>query len=130
MERELRGTWSDAIVDGRRWNGGRMDALILDFTAWLENERLARWQIELRTKRPGTAIRLGPAAAGERLSFDHRLDSQLVVRGSLYCHSLSPDTAVIEAAQLTYGFDERKQTLLGHLVKLQADSIEISSLRL
>ncbi|HEX4417900.1 MAG TPA: hypothetical protein VH165_08375, partial [Kofleriaceae bacterium] len=113
---ELRGTWTDTVVDG-----GRPDTLILNFTAWLEDDRLVGWQVELRTDRSASPVRIGPTSASEPLTFDQRFSSNLVARGVLRCLSLSPHTAFVEAAQFSYGFEDAPmRTLLGRLAKLHA----------
>ncbi|HEX4418779.1 MAG TPA: hypothetical protein VH165_12800, partial [Kofleriaceae bacterium] len=120
MERELRGTWTDTVVDG-----GRPDTLILDFTAWLEDDRLVGWQVELRTERSTTPVLLSSASATETVTFDQRFSSNLVAHGVLRCLSLSPYTVFIEAAQLSYGFEDAPtRTLLGRLVKLDAGPVD------
>jgi hypothetical protein len=114
MERELRGTWTDVVVDG-----GRIDTLILDFTAWLEEERLVGWQVELRTERSANPVRLGPVSAGDAVTIEQRFTGNLIVRGVLRCLSLSLHSAFIEAAQFNFGFEDGPTyTLLGRMTKL------------
>jgi len=114
MERELRGTWTEAVVEG-----GRSDTLILDFTAWIEHGRLVTWRVELRTERCLVPVRLGPLPAGETAVIDQRFCSDLRARGALQCVQTSLDTIRIETPQFSYGFeDPSMETLLGTVVTL------------
>ncbi|HWU87450.1 MAG TPA: hypothetical protein VN253_09250, partial [Kofleriaceae bacterium] len=80
MARKLFGSWTDTVVEG-----GRFDTLILDFTAWIEQERLVAWDVELRTTRCPTPVHRGPFGSGENPIIDQRFCNDLLARGTLQC---------------------------------------------
>jgi hypothetical protein len=115
MSRKLTGSWTETVVDD-----GRFDTLTLDFTTWIEQERLVAWHVQLRTERCPAPVQRGPFGPGESASIDQRFSSDLLARGALQCVQTASDI-VIETPQLCYGFpDQVMQTLLGTVVSLVA----------
>jgi len=116
MARELCGTWTETVVDS-----GRSETLILDFTAWIEHERLVSWRVASRTEQYPMPVPLGPFGPGESAIIEHRFCSDLLASGVLRCLQGPRGTVFIETPHLGYGFqDQAMQTLLGTLVVLGA----------
>ncbi len=116
MSRKLCGSWTETVVED-----GRFDTLFLDFTTWIEEERLVAWEVDLRTELYPKPVHRGPFGPGESASIDQRFGSDLLARGKLQCVQAPPDIVIIETPQFNYGFhDQMMQTLLGTMTTLSS----------